>query len=269
MFAQHGGSRPAASPVPRWGTVACPLTSTCESTVKNAPRFSRTSARHGGEWRDLSRFVNPHRGRGLAPRAGAAAQKGGDPRPARAVRAATFVAGFEGGVSSPDRPWFRFTMPLQDRRPGAGAAVARRLRDAVAVVFNTGNVYSVLPMVWGAGAIRRGSASRFDREDVIRLYQMTAGEFWLHRQPRRRRHAAALLMYSHRQICSAGAMTRGRAKEKGRARVRQRDQDLAAARANADDAGRPTPKARSSARSTGPTLSDQRPACCLGLQAGR
>lgn len=163
------------------------------------------------DWRDLSRFVNPHRGEWF--KGGDSSGKGEnrgrqknqailDPHALFALR--TFVAGFEGGVSSPARPWFRFTVPRQDV---AGLAPVRTWLDdcamRMAVVFNSGNVYSVLPMVYeelaqfGVGS----TILEFDREDVVRMYQMTAGEFWLGID--NRGAVDTLLrcfMYSHRQI---------------------------------------------------------------------
>lgn len=160
------------------------------------------------EWRDLSRFVNPNRGQ-LFNKSGEQRNRGVqknqsvlDPTALFALR--TFVAGFEGGVSSPARPWFRFTVPNQEV---AGLAAVRLwldiCADRMATVFNSGNVYSVLPMIYeelaqfGVGA----AILENDFEDVVRLYQMTAGEFWLAID---NRGAVDTLkrdfMYSHRQI---------------------------------------------------------------------
>lgn len=159
------------------------------------------------EWRDLARFVNPHRGQFLKQpnqRDGGkqANQSVLDPTAMFALR--TMVAGFMGGLTSPARPWHRLTVP--DRAVAQLAHVRAWLDDCAdrqRMVFNAGNVYQVLPILYeelgqfGCGAAIMES----DREDVMRLYQMTAGQYWLGINWRGSVDTLYReFMYSHRQV---------------------------------------------------------------------
>jgi hypothetical protein len=165
--------------------------------------------RHSWEpgWRDLSRFINPRRGQFFTQpnQGGRGAQANGsilDPTALFALR--TLVAGLMSGVTSPARPWFRLT--IADRRVASLAPVkvwldecAERMR----MVFNAGNLYSALPLIYEElGQFGTGCAIvEFDREDVIRLYTLSTGEYWLGLDWRGRVDTLARrFMYSYRQI---------------------------------------------------------------------
>ena len=158
-------------------------------------------------WRDLSRFINPRRGQFFTSpnQGGRGAQANGailDPTALFALR--TLVAGLMSGVTSPARPWFRLSIP--DRRVASLAPVkvwldecAERMR----MVFNAGNLYSALPLIYEElGQFGTGCAIvEFDREDVIRLYTLSTGEYWLGLDWRGRVDTLARrFMYSYRQI---------------------------------------------------------------------
>ena len=159
------------------------------------------------DWRDLSRLVNPRRGQFFSSpnQGGRGVQANGailDPTARFALR--TLVAGMMSGVTSPARPWFRLSIP--DRRVASLAPVkvwldecAERMR----MVFNAGNLYSALPVMYeelaqfGTGC----AIVEFDREDVIRLYPLSVGEYWLGINWRGRVDTLAReFQYSYRQI---------------------------------------------------------------------
>ncbi len=71
------------------------------------------------------------------------------------------------------------------------------------MVFNSGNLYSALPMMYEElGQFGTGCAIvEFDREDVIRLYTLSTGEYRLGLDWRGRVDTMARrFMYSYRQI---------------------------------------------------------------------
>lgn len=158
-------------------------------------------------WRDLSRFVNPRRGRFFSsPNSNqGGTQKNGailDPTALFALR--TLVAGLMSGVTSPARPWFRLTVP--DKQVAQLAPVKAWFDDTaerMRMVFNAGNLYSALPLIYEElGQFGTGCALlEFDREDVIRLYTLTTGEYWLGLDYRGRVDTLARrFMYTYRQI---------------------------------------------------------------------
>ena len=158
-------------------------------------------------WRELSRFVNPHRGQFFSSpnQGGRGAQANAailDPTALFALR--TLVAGLMSGVTSPARPWFRLSIP--DRRVASLAPVKVWLDECserMRMVFNAGNLYSALPLIYEElGQFGTGCAIvEFDREDVIRLYTLSTGEYWLGLDWCGRVDTMARrFMYSYRQI---------------------------------------------------------------------
>ncbi|MGQ3298819.1 portal protein [Reyranella sp.] len=158
-------------------------------------------------WRELSRLVNPRRGQFFSSpnQGGRGAQANTailDPTALFALR--TLVAGLMSGVTSPARPWFRLSIP--DRRVASLAPVKVWLDECVErmrMVFNAGNLYSALPLIYEElGQFGTGCAIvEFDREDVIRLYTLSTGEYWLGLDWRGRVDTLARrFMYSYRQI---------------------------------------------------------------------
>ena len=158
-------------------------------------------------WRELSRFVNPKRGQfWIQPNQGnRGVQNNGAILDATAQFALrTLVAGLMSGVTSPARPWFRLTIP--DRRIAALAPVKAWFDDCaerMRMVFNAGNLYSALPTMYeelGQFGVGCGILE-FDREDVIRVYPQSTGEYWLGIDWRGRVNTIARrFMYSWRQI---------------------------------------------------------------------
>lgn len=137
------------------------------------------------DWRELTRYIHPGRGAFyIQPNQGnRGTQKNQnilDVTPIKARR--TLTAGLMGGLTSPARPWFRLTVP--DHETAELAAVRAWFDDCadrMRMVFNSSNLYNVLPLVYDEVAVF-GTACAvmvFDREDVIRLIPMTIGEYWI------------------------------------------------------------------------------------------
>lgn len=158
-------------------------------------------------WRNLSRFIKPRRGQfWTQPNQG---DRGRDKNQALLDTYArkahqTLVAGLMSGITSPARPWFRLSIP--DRDVAASAPVKAWL-DAVAdrmrVVFNASNLYSALPVMYGElGQFGVGCGIlEFDREDVIRVYPLSVGEYWLGLDHRGRVNTLfRRFMFTYRQI---------------------------------------------------------------------
>jgi len=184
-------------------------------------------------WRELSRFVNPHRGQFFSSpnQGGRGAQANAailDPTALFALR--TLVAGLMSGVTSPARPWFRLSVP--DRRVASLAPVKVWLDECserMRMVFNAGNLYSALPLIYEElGQFGTGCAIvEFDREDVIRLYTLSTGEYWLGLDWRGRVDTMARrFMYSYRQI-EARWPDHGIAEISERARGTEADTEIA------------------------------------------
>tara|TARA_R110000868_G_scaffold411706_1_gene707769 strand:- start:9628 stop:11298 length:1671 start_codon:yes stop_codon:yes gene_type:complete len=158
-------------------------------------------------WRELSRFIKPRRGQfWKQPNQG---DRGRDKNQALIDAYArkahqTLVAGLMSGITSPARPWFRLTIP--DRNLAQQAPVKAWLDDCserMRMVFNSGNLYSALPVMYGElGQFGIGCGIlEFDREDVIRVYPLSVGEYWLALDDRGRVNSLfRRFMYSYRQI---------------------------------------------------------------------
>lgn len=158
-------------------------------------------------WRDLARHVSSRRGQFSRPPGGSdrGRQTNGailDPHALFALR--VFSAGLMSGLTSPARPWFRLTMP--ERRIAELQEVKAWFDDCadrMRMVFNAGNLYSALPVIYEElGQFGVGCAIvEFDREDVIRLYTLSAGEYCLGIDHRGRVDTLSReFSYSYRQI---------------------------------------------------------------------
>jgi len=137
-------------------------------------------------WQELSKFILPRRGRFLV-----ASNQGGkgdklntailDPTASLAAR--SFAAGMMSGITSPARPWFRFTLGMHDERRQS-QAVKGWLDDVRQVVLDAlarsnfyngiGSLYEELG-VFGTGVLLIDE----DDEDDIRCYALTVGEYYL------------------------------------------------------------------------------------------
>ncbi|MBX3502805.1 MAG: hypothetical protein KF889_25450 [Alphaproteobacteria bacterium] len=137
-------------------------------------------------YQELAKFILPRRGRFLVtPNQGGKGDKLNtailDPTAALAAR--SFAAGMMSGVTSPARPWFRFTLGMRDERRQS-QAVKAWLDDVRQVVLDTlarSNAYNALGSVYeelgvfGTGVLLIDE----DDEDDIRCYALTVGEYYL------------------------------------------------------------------------------------------
>lgn len=135
-------------------------------------------------WREISQYINPTRGQFFQQpnqaRGTQTNQSVLDPHAQFALT--TMVAGLMGGLTSPARPWFRLT--VADKAIGSMSSVRTWLddcRDRMLMVFNSGNTYQILPLIYEElGSFGSAAAViEFDREDVFRLYPTSAGDYWL------------------------------------------------------------------------------------------
>ena len=156
---------------------------------------------------EIARFIKPRRGQyRVQPNQGNRGQQKTqsilDPWASRAL--GTLRAGLMSGVTSPARPWFRLSLP--DKTIAAQGNVRAWLDDCgdrMRMVFNASNVYSALPVIYEQlGQFGSGPAIlEFNREDVIRLYPQSWGEYWLGINEEYRVDTLyRRFMYTHRQI---------------------------------------------------------------------
>lgn len=137
-------------------------------------------------WRELSQWFLPRSGRFTELQSNTPNQGGKkhqhilDNSPVHAVNIAT--AGLMSGASSPARQWFKLRTPYDDlnNRPAVKAwldMVEKRMRD----VFNASNVYRVLRQAYQELLVFGTFAAVVleDRDNVVHLYPMTAGEYAL------------------------------------------------------------------------------------------
>lgn len=159
-----------------------PLLDHCERRRKAMDRGRKSWE---PDWRELSRYIYPSRGAfytqpNQGNRGSQKTQNILDVTPVKARR--TLTAGLMGGLTSPARAWFRLTVPDRDT---AELATVREwfddCADRMRMVFNGSNVYNILPLIYDEISVfGTGCAVMvFDREDVVRLIQLTIGEYWL------------------------------------------------------------------------------------------
>lgn len=137
-----------------------------------------------GHWRDIADFILPRRGRFLDDRPTTSGRKLNSKiiDSTGTIAHRTGVAGLMAGMTSPARPWFRLTVPdfgLMNARPVR--AWLDDVTDRMNHVFHRSNLYTQLPalyeelLAFGTGAM----CAVEDREDVIRFYTYTAGEYMI------------------------------------------------------------------------------------------
>lgn len=137
-------------------------------------------------WQDLSKFILPRRGRFLV----SANQNDKGRKLNTAIldetatfASRTFASGLMSGITSPARPWFRFTLANRDPRNESGAVKkwAADLKDVVLATLARSNAYNALGAVYeelgvfGQGVLLVDE----DDEDDIRCYALTVGEYYL------------------------------------------------------------------------------------------
>lgn len=135
-------------------------------------------------WKDLKRWGNPTRG----------FFDGDDPREVRKIDhkrilnnkfirdLRTAAAGLHSGLTSPSRPWFKLT--VGDPELSQDAHVRQWLDDVekrIYAVFNTSNIYKVLPMMY-AELLQFGTAASPVEENFDHIFfckSLTCGQYYL------------------------------------------------------------------------------------------
>ncbi len=143
-------------------------------------------------WKDLSRFVQPRRGRFFVTDH----QKAGQPAyqniiNSRATQAhRTARAGLFAGVMSPSRPWHRLRV-IEDPELEEFQPVKKWLQDVAndqRAIFNRGNLYNMAPQFLGE-ALQFGTGvmtHEDDFQDLARYYTHTAGSYVIAQDARMR-----------------------------------------------------------------------------------
>ena len=138
-----------------------------------------------GTWKELSLQFAPRRGRFLG---GANDWRRGARKDQRVIdntgilAARVLASGMMAGISSPARPWFRLRLALDElnRQPGVRQWLDH-VQQVLLKVFKDSNLYNCLHTLYGELGIF-GTAALWvdeDREDVVRGYTLTVGEYWL------------------------------------------------------------------------------------------
>lgn len=137
-------------------------------------------------WQELSRNILPRRGRFLVtPNQG---DKGAKLNSAildesGTFAARTFAAGMMSGITSPARPWFRFTLGNRDPRRQSNAVRAwlDDVRQVTLDAFARSNAYNALGSVYEELGVFGTGVMLIDEddEDDIRCYALTVGEYYL------------------------------------------------------------------------------------------
>lgn len=146
-----------------------------------ALKSDRTS--HETEWKDIQQFMLPNRGRWLnteTNRGGRRNRKIYDNTAGYALR--TLKSGLMAGITSPARPWFKLTTPDPElMKFGAVKVWLEEVEEALGRVFANSNIYNVLSDQYEElGGFGNGALLLYeDRQDIIRAYGMTIGEYWL------------------------------------------------------------------------------------------
>jgi hypothetical protein len=134
-------------------------------------------------WRDLADYLFPRRTRWWA-----GDRNRGDKRNQKIIdstgrfAARTLQSGLHAGLTSPARPWFKLTTP--DTKLAEQKEVASWLEivtQRMQVVLADGNLYNVLPIVYGDMGVFGTAAMAFldDTEDLYRCYAYPVGSYAL------------------------------------------------------------------------------------------
>jgi hypothetical protein len=137
------------------------------------------------QWRDIAKYQLPQRGEFW--RAPNQSNRGDQKTQAILDTAATFSirtlkAGLMGGLTSPARPWFRLT--VTDPNVAQMSSVRGwldQITEGMMMIFADSNIYEVLLLMYQELGVF-GTACAIleeDFDDVIRVYPMTIGEYYL------------------------------------------------------------------------------------------
>lgn len=135
------------------------------------------------EWRDVQQYILPECGRWFTTET-----NDGKKRPRKiydgtakyAMR--TLASGLRSGITSPARPWFKLTTPDPDLMEfGAVKVWMELVEERMREMFANSNLYNALYSQYlELGGFGTSAMMIYeDRQDIIRAYGMTCGEYFL------------------------------------------------------------------------------------------
>lgn len=134
-------------------------------------------------WREVADYIDPYRGRFLAGEADY--ENDGTKRYQKIIRdvagrsLSTLVAGMQGGLTSPSRPWFFLGVRDQGIMDSARVrAWFQDVRDAMLLLLSRSNFYSTMESVYAELALFGHAALIMDEDPntVLRFKALTCGE---------------------------------------------------------------------------------------------
>jgi len=138
---------------------------------------------HDSDWKEIQQFILPHRGRWLTSETNKTRgrnRKVYDGTATYAMR--TLSSGLMAGITSPARPWFKLQTPDPDMMEFQPVKVwLKDVEDALARMYANSNIYNVLSGQYEElGGFGNGPILLYeDRQDMIRGYGLTIGEYWM------------------------------------------------------------------------------------------
>lgn len=138
---------------------------------------------HDADWKEIQQFILPHRGRWLTSetnRSKGRNRKVYDGTATYAMR--TLSSGLMAGITSPARPWFKLQTPDPEMMEFQPVKVwLKQVEDALARMFANSNIYNVLSGQYEElGGFGNGPMLLLeDRQDMMRGYGLTVGEYWM------------------------------------------------------------------------------------------
>lgn len=136
------------------------------------------------EWKDIQQFILTSRGRWLTSEANKGNRRKRSKIYDNTARYAmrTLASGLMAGITSPARPWFKLTTPDPEMMDFAPVKVYLELaEERLAEMFANSNVYNVLAGSYVEfGGFGTAPIMLYeDRQDIVRAYGLTVGEYWL------------------------------------------------------------------------------------------
>ncbi len=142
---------------------------------------TRKSGGYDGHWRDIADFVMPRRTRFFASDRNRGENRNQNIIDSTAKFAAlTLRSGMHAGLTSPARPWFQLSTP--DPKLAESHPVKEWLHEVTQrmfTIFNMGNIYNTLPIVYGdLGVFGTAAMSMMgDDRDLFRSYSYPLGSY--------------------------------------------------------------------------------------------
>jgi hypothetical protein len=137
---------------------------------------------YDADWKEIQQFILPHRGRWLTTEANRSKGKNRKVYDGTATYALrTLSSGLMAGITSPARPWFKLQTPDPDMMEYQPVKVwLKAVEDALSRMYANSNIYNVLSGQYEEiGGFGNGPILLYeDRQDMLRGYGLTVGEYW-------------------------------------------------------------------------------------------